>query len=144
MLFFYHLLDWVFFSIHTFLITGIVVGWTVRRLRPLHLGLCLMTLGAWFGLGWKYGWGYCPLTEWHWRVRLHLGDQDLPWSFVKYLVDTWVGANAPPVWVDWITITAFGLATGLSAILLALDCWRRRTNSEPLQGDLLSKERQGK
>lgn len=78
-------LDAVYTIAHIILIGFIMTGWIWRRIRKTHFIVIVITLLSWFGLGIRYGWGYCFLTDWHWEVKEKLGEKDLPSSFVKYL-----------------------------------------------------------
>ena len=46
-----------------------LTGWILKKTRKLHLVVLMVTAASWFVLGIWYGWGYCPLTDWHWQVR---------------------------------------------------------------------------
>jgi hypothetical protein len=56
-----------------------------KRTRPWQLATVALTALSWFGLGARYGWGYCPCTDWHWQVRARLGFDDPP-SYIQLLV----------------------------------------------------------
>ncbi len=114
-------LDTALFAFHSALILFILCGWVWRRIRPAHLAVVALTAFSWFGLGMVYGWGYCPFTEWHWRVRLQLGHTDMPRSYIKFLFDQCTGLDAPAVWVDTVTVTAFFIAAALSIALTLRD-----------------------
>jgi len=73
-----------------------------------------------FYYGLVYGLGYCPLTDWHWRVKTARGQGPLPQSLVKYYLDAWTGANSDPFWIDVLTVSAFTVATLLNSALM----WR--------------------
>ncbi|MDE2752916.1 MAG: DUF2784 domain-containing protein [Gemmatimonadota bacterium] len=123
----YRLQDILFVVLHTALIGFNVLGWAWRRTRRFHLVTIGATLLSWFGLGAVYGWGYCPLTDWHWRIKLMLGETDLPGSWIKYYLDRITGLDWSPMVVDLITVgTALG-ALGLSVALNLRD--RRRSGA---------------
>lgn len=117
------LLDVFFFAAHSALAGFVLVGWAWRRTRLVHLGVCLVTGFSWVGLGIWYGLGYCPCTDWHWRVRMALGAEDLPRSYIKYIVDGLSGLDASAVWVDGFTGGLFVLALVVSAVFNWRD-WR--------------------
>ena len=73
----WHALDIVFMVGHTTVVVFVVLGWTMRATRPWHLVACLLTAVSWVLLGMRYGFGYCFLTDWHWRVREQLGALEL-------------------------------------------------------------------
>lgn len=108
------LLDWTLLVVHGSLVIFNVSGWAWRRTRRLHLVVVSGTVASWFGLGAAYGWGYCPLTDWHWQVKVALGETGLPASWVKHYLDVLTGATWDPAVVD-----AFVGATGAGALALA-------------------------
>jgi len=114
----YAFLDYSFAVFHASLVLFAVSGWAWRRTRQIHLVTISLTILSWFGLGAFYGWGYCPSTDWHWRVKSELGETDLPYSYVKYYVDKLTGLSCDPLVVDMaVLITcllAFALSWGLN------------------------------
>jgi len=106
----YHLLDAAFFAFHTLLIVFNVFGWMWGRTRRANL-VCLVLTGlSWVGLGYWYGWGYCPCTDWHWQVRERLGAGPMPTSYLKFLGDSITGLNLDPLWVDRTAVGVLALA----------------------------------
>lgn len=122
----YRLADVLMLVLHGSLVVFNVLGWAWRRTRRLHLWTILATLGSWFGLGLVYGWGYCPLTEWHWRVKRALGAAELPASWVKYYLDRLAGFAWDPAVVDALVIVSTTTALALSASLTFRDRQRRK------------------
>lgn len=112
----YRLYDALFVVFHTALIVFNMLGWACRRTRRLHLITISATLLSWFGLGVAYGWGYCPLTDWHWQIKRALGETALPASWIKYYLDRITGMNWSATVVDWLVV---GSALGA----LALSAW---------------------
>lgn len=43
-------------------------------------------LGSWFILGQWFGIGYCPITDWHWKIKATLGRGDKPKEGYIYLL----------------------------------------------------------
>lgn len=121
----YRLLDSLFVAIHTALIAFNLLGWGWRRTRPAHLFTIGATLLSWFGLGAVYGWGYCPLTDWHWDVKRALGETALPSSWVKYYLDRVTGLDWSAAAVNGLVIGSAVAALALSAVLNARDRGRR-------------------
>ena len=118
----YRLYDILFVAFHTALIVFNMVGWAWRKTRRLHLFTISATLLSWFGLGVTYGWGYCPLTDWHWRIKRSLGETALPASWIKHYLDRITG-------VDWnatvVDVLVVGVGLGALALSLTLN-WRDR------------------
>ena len=69
----YPLLNGIFHAVHIAVITFVMVGWMFAPLRLAHLALILLTLGSWFILGLWLGTGYCPISDWHWKIKKSLG-----------------------------------------------------------------------
>lgn len=55
-----------------------MVAWLFPSLRFFHLIFVLLMLGSWFILGRWFGFGYCPITDWHWKIKAVLGRGDQP------------------------------------------------------------------
>lgn len=113
----YRALDVFFFAFHSGLVFFLVFGWVPRRSRPAHLIVTGLTAASWFGLGLWFGIGYCPCTDWHWRVRAALGDTELPRSYLKFILDSLTGWNANARIVDWTAFAVFLLVSGISLAL---------------------------
>ncbi|MBK1621418.1 hypothetical protein CKO42_23990 [Lamprobacter modestohalophilus] len=123
------LLDQALFLLHAALVLFILTGWMWARIRRLHLLVVVLTLGSWVGLGAWYGWGYCPLTDWHWQVKAALGETGLPASYIKYYADALTGESWNPVLIDvWVVGLALA-ALVASAVLNGRD-WRRQQASK--------------
>lgn len=112
----YWLLDPFLTLFHGALILFNLTGWIWRKTRPIHLVVIALTFLSWFGLGALYGWGYCPCTDWHWRVKRALGETDLPYSYVKYYADWLTGSDWDPRLIDMVVL-------GLGLLALVLSLW---------------------
>jgi Protein of Unknown function (DUF2784) len=97
-------LNFIFTLAHLALIIFNLTGWIWKRTRKAHLVVLGLTTASWFVLGIWYGWGYCPLTDWHWDVKEKLGETNLPNSFVKYYADKISGSNISVTLVDNVTL----------------------------------------
>ena len=120
---FYQAMDIACILVHTGLIAFNMTGWAWRQLRKLNLFTLLLTAASWFGLGLWYGIGYCPLTEWHWRVRERLGEEHLPASYLKYWIDRATGLDVNPTVVDTAALVFF-VAALIMSIALNIRDWR--------------------
>ena len=67
------ILDYFFILFHSVLILFNIFGWIVPRWRFANLISLLLTAFSWFILGILFGIGYCPFTDWQWKVRELLG-----------------------------------------------------------------------
>ncbi len=108
------LADNFFLIFHTILILFNLFGWIWLRTRKLHLICISLTLASWIILGFWYGWGYCPLTDWHWDVLRNLGEQNLPNSYISYLLERYFGLLLPDNTVDLLTVVLTLLALAAS------------------------------
>lgn len=97
--------DYFFVFFHTSLILFNLFGWLWKRLQKWHLLTISLTFLSWLGLGIWYGWGYCPLTDWHWDFLRQLGEKELPNSYVSYLFQRLLGLKLPDHWVDVLTVS---------------------------------------
>ncbi len=111
----YKTADIFFVVFHTSLIIFILFGWIWRKTRIWNLVVILLTAGSWTILGIFFGFGYCPLTDWHFNVLIKLGHSDLPTSYIKYLVDRITGLNFTQHVIDQVTL--WGL---IAALLISL------------------------
>jgi hypothetical protein len=112
----WRLLDIFFVLFHTIIILFNLFGWIWKRTRKYNLFLLLLTGASWLFLGLLVGTlGYCPLTDWHFKVLEKLGRTDLPLSYIKYLADRLTGLNFSSSLVDNITLNSF-----LAALLISL------------------------
>ncbi|MEA3477634.1 MAG: DUF2784 domain-containing protein [Bacteroidota bacterium] len=110
----YTFLDYFFIVFHTVLIIFNVFGWIWQRTRKLNLVFLLLTGASWTILGIFYGFGYCPLTDWHFAVLRKLGQYNLPSSYIKYLVDRLFGLDLNAAIVDKVTLIVFLVALAIS------------------------------
>ena len=102
--------DYFFVLFHTGLIMFNLFGWIWKPLQKWHLLTISLTFASWLGLGIWYGWGYCPLTDWHWDILFQLGEKELPNSYVSYLFQRLLGLNLPDLIVDVLTVSMAFLA----------------------------------
>jgi hypothetical protein len=113
-------LDIVFFVFHTSWIAFTCLGWIWRRTRGWHLVVVSLTALSWFGLGAWYGWGYCPFTDWHWRVRTRLGHHDPP-SYVQLLILELTGIDLGATGADILAVITLAAVAVMSVVLYRRD-----------------------
>lgn len=109
-----HLIDYFFFLFHTVFILFNVFGWSIPRWRFANLITLSITAFSWFILGIWYGLGYCPFTDWHWKVRQLLGYKDQSNSYIHFLILKLTGINLSESLVDIATVTLFFTAYFIS------------------------------
>lgn len=109
-----HIIDFFFILFHGLLMLFNVLGWIVPKWRLANLITLSITAFSWFALGIWYGIGYCPFTDWHWKVRELLGYNDQSNSYIHFLILKITGVNLPENWVDTTTVIVFFTAFSVS------------------------------
>ena len=109
-----HFFDALLTIVHLLVITVNLFGWILPATRKFHFIFILITAFSWFILGIWFGMGYCPVTDWQWRVKEQLGEHDLPASFIKYYADKISQRNISATLIDTVTIISFAIAALLS------------------------------
>lgn len=117
--------DFLYTSAHGLFVVFILFGWVFRPFRKIHAAAVSLTALSWFGLGWIYGWGYCPLTDWHWSVKMQLGETDLPYSFITYYLEKITGRDWNDLWVDRV-VMIIGVGVWFLSVGLYLKDGRKR------------------
>jgi hypothetical protein len=120
------LLDIFLTFVHFVLIFFNLFAWIWPATRKIHLITVAATAFSWFVLGAWFGWGYCPITDWEWKIKTRLGETGLPNSFIKYYADKITGKDFDPSVIDSVTLVLF-----LAAIILSVyvNFFKRNTNS---------------
>ncbi len=116
------LLDIAFYILHL-AVTGFnLLGWIPRAARRLHRWCVGVTAFCWLGAGlWVGTIGYCPLTDWHWRIKQMRGQYDLPGSFITHLLNG-AGLYPDPVLVDY----GVGITFAVIVLITLVLWWRAR------------------
>ena len=109
-----HLLDLFFSVFHIGIILVNLLGWAWRKTLRINLILLLLTGASWFILGIWYGIGYCPLTDWHWAILEDLGYNNLPNSYVNFLLWRTTGVQWESSTIDAIVGIAYFVALSIS------------------------------
>ena len=120
----YAFLDKFFFVFHSTLIVFNLLGWIWKKTRLANLIVILLTFLSWFILGIWYGFGYCPLTDWHWLVRKKMGYYDLPSTYTKFLIDSLTGWDVNPELVKILTVLLLALAL-FASVWTNIRGWRK-------------------
>ena len=119
----------IFFTVfHTSLVIFNLFGWIWKKTRLANLITLLLTAGSWLFLGIFYGWGYCPLTDWHFSILEKLGYTDLPNSYLSFLFTRLTGLPIDQSLVDAVTLWGLIIALAIS-LFLNLRYWLKRTRS---------------
>jgi len=107
-------LDEILTFIHIIIILFNLFGWIWPVTRKAHFICIIATAASWFLLGIWFGIGYCPITDWQWKIKQLLGEQDLPASFIKYYADKISGMDISSSIIDLTTAICFALVALLS------------------------------
>ncbi len=118
-------LNIAFFVFHTALILFNVFGWVWAWTRRWNLVTLLATAFSWGVMGTWKGFGYCPITDWHWRVREAMGIRETSSSYIVLLVQTLSGWSPPVQLANTVAVVALLGSLSLSIWLNVRD-WRRR------------------
>lgn len=120
------LLDLVFIGFHSVLVLFNLFGWIPRRTRRLNLVTLLLTGLSWTLLGVFYGFGYCPLTDWHWAVLRQLGEPAGHTSYIQYLAARTTGIAMSAELADKLTLALYLLSLVCSVYMNFFAPQRRR------------------
>jgi hypothetical protein len=113
----YRIFDFFLTLFHLLIVGFNLLGWIWPSTRKLHFALVMLTAGSWLILGIWYGLGYCPVTDWQWQIKEHLGETNLPNSFIKYYADKITGKDVSAGFIDAATAMGFAAAAVLSVYL---------------------------
>jgi hypothetical protein len=105
----------IFFTVfHSLLVFFNLFGWVWKHTRLANLITLMITAASWTLLGIFYGWGYCPLTDWHFNVLRNLGYSDLPTSYLSFLFTRLTGLAVEQSVVDAVTLWGLIIALVIS------------------------------
>ena len=108
----------IFFTVfHTCLVLFNLFGWIWKKTRLLNLIVLLLTAASWLILGIFYGFGYCPLTDWHFSILGKLGYTNLPDSYLSFLFTRLSGLPIQQSLVDAVTLWGLIIALVISLYL---------------------------
>lgn len=96
----YWLLNGLFHFFHIVIVIFLMTGWMFPQLRLAHLVLILLTLGSWFILGRWLGSGYCPVSDWHWKIKEALGGGRPSGTYIHLLLQRITGKKLDSSAVD--------------------------------------------
>ena len=99
----WEILDLTMHAMHLSLILLLLIGWSIADTRFLHFLLVWLIFGSWFGLGLVYGFGYCLITDLHWKIKEKLGEHPKSQYYVKYMVEKVTTRDFSEVVVNRVT-----------------------------------------
>jgi len=106
--------DLVLFWAHAVIAVWCVFGWLVPGAEKLHLFVIVGIAISWYGLGMRYGIGYCILTDWQWRVKERLGRTTKHDSFVHLLLERASGLHINEKQVKRFAYAAYWVSAVIS------------------------------
>ena len=110
-------LDVLLTVVHLAIVAFNLFGWIPATTRKAHFISILLTTGSWILLGIWFGIGYCPFTDWQWRVKEKLGETNLPSNFVEYFAEKITGTNFDASFVNNVVVVSFALVALVSVYL---------------------------
>ena len=113
----YFVLNPLFHVAHIAIISFVLVGWVIPEARFAHLVLSLLTLGSWFILGRWMGEGYCPVSDWHWKIKESLGDGRPTVTYITFLLRKATGMDLASDQVNRVVIFVTVAVTMISLAL---------------------------
>jgi hypothetical protein len=108
-------LDWFLTFVHVAVVLAFTFAWIPRSTSRWHGWLVALTAFSWLVVGYFKGFGYCVLTDLHWRVKRARGVAHLPGSFLKYMADHVSGTSVPSSYIDAIAGIVFVVGCGAAA-----------------------------
>jgi hypothetical protein len=121
----YYILNAFFHCCHLAIVSFILFAWIFPQARLFHLVFIFLTLGSWYILGIWMGSGYCPITDWHWKLKARMGEGRPSGTYIHYLVSHFLGIKMSSNRVDRIVVIVTGAVT-LISITLNLMAWMTR------------------
>lgn len=112
-----HFLDVLLTIVHLAIVLFNLLGWIPKRMRKAHLISIMVTAACWFLLGIWFGYGYCPVTDWQWRVKEALGERNMPGNFIEYFAEKISGYDFDSGFVQTVTGLSFAFVSVISIYL---------------------------
>ena len=107
----YVFLNAIFHVVHIAVILFVLIGWVFPPMRLAHLILVLLTLGSWFILGRWLGHGYCPISDWHWKIKAAFGGSKPQGTYIHLLLQNISGQKLNSEHVDqFVVMTTLAVA----------------------------------
>ncbi len=107
----------LFHLVHIVIILFVMIGWIFSTLLPLHLALTLLTLGSWFILGRWFGIGYCPISDWHWKIKAILGEGRPNGTYIHLVLQNITKRELNSAIVDKVVLIGTMVIMGISLVL---------------------------
>jgi hypothetical protein len=119
----YKCINTLFHILHFILIGFVMIGWLFPLLRTAHLIVVFLTLGSWFILGHWYGTGYCPITDWHWKIKDALGEGRPQGSYIHSVLEAIMRKKLDSASVDYVVLVGT-ISIAVLSLIMALSSSR--------------------
>ncbi|MCA1901621.1 MAG: DUF2784 domain-containing protein [Candidatus Hydrogenedens sp.] len=126
-MFYLKIADVLLTVIHLIFIVFILFGWIPIKLRKVHYISMWIVFISWFLLGLYFGLGYCPLTDLHWKIKIKLNEVNLPYSFIKYILDRITKNDFDETMINYVTVVVFIFIFILSTYFFIKDKRSKKT-----------------
>ena len=113
----YLFLNGLFHFFHIAIVVFLMTGWMFPQFRLAHLALILLTLGSWFILGRWLGKGYCPVSDWHWKIKEALGAGRPSGTYIHLLLQRITGRKLGSAAVDRAVVNWTLVLAGISIVV---------------------------
>jgi hypothetical protein len=107
-------LDVLLSIIHLAIVGFNLFGWMPKITRKAHFVSIILTAASWFLLGIWFGMGYCPFTDWQWKIKEILGEKNLPANFIEYFAEKATCSDFDPEFINNVIAISFAMAALLS------------------------------
>lgn len=118
----YLFLNPLFHLVHIAIIGFVLIGWLIPETRLAHLVLSLLTLGSWFVLGRWMGEGYCPVSDWHWKIKESIGEGRPAGTYITVVLNKITQTELDSEQVDRVVVVVT-VAITLISLILNLERW---------------------
>jgi len=126
-MFYLKIADVLLTVIHLIFIVFILFGWIPIKLRKVHYISMWIVFISWFLLGLYFGLGYCLLTDLHWKIKIKLNEVNLPYSFIKYILDRITKNDFDETMINYVTVVVFIFIFILSTYFFIKDKRSKKT-----------------
>lgn len=123
-------IDIFFLVAHSTFMFFSLIGWAFKKTRRLNLYCLWATIFSWILLGYWYGLGYCFCTDWHWQIKIALGERELPNSYITYLINSLFFIRLNDNNVEFVTAVTFIMVLLISSYLNLKDYQQEKTTQK--------------
>jgi hypothetical protein len=111
------ILDYLFHIVHLSVLLICILGWVYQPFRAFHQLVVALVAISWLGLGLKFGFRYCVLTDTQWRIKRRLGREPYTTSYVKYILDKITGSRIDKKVTDRVTLYTYACVVAITLVV---------------------------